>query len=238
MSVSLTNALPIQNVLDGFVLRGDYDNIVNFCEIDVSINAEGNYTVQFDFSMDKLDTINSTTETFTYASNSFTTYTLKPQCKYFKLTLTATSNIDNLTVQTIYKSNVSFKPSGGTGTDVNVTNTFLPVSQYGTWNVNIPITKQSAGIWNNTVVNAGDVSSNYADAHDANNQSLSIFGNSTSAITVSILVSNDNLTYYNTQYTYDVKASSDFGFSLILPFKYLKLSSSDATTISASACWC
>jgi len=237
MSVSLTNALPIQNVLDGFVLNGDYDNIVNFCEIDVSINAEGNYTVQFDFSMDKLDTINSTTETFTYASNSFITYTLKPQCKYFKLTLTATSDIDNLTVQTIYKSNVSFKTSG-TGTDVNVTNTFLPVSQYGTWNVNIPITKLSASIWDNAVVNGGDISTNYADAHDANNQSVSIFGHASDATTIAILVSNDNTTYYKTQYTYIITQDSDFGFSLILPFKYLKLSSSNATTISASVCFC
>lgn len=98
--------------------------------------------------------------------------------------------------------------------------------------------KQSATIWDNAVVNPNDVSSNYINASLANNQSVSIFGSSSDATTITILVSNDNLTYYDTQYTYDAKASSDFGFSLVLPFKYLKLSSSGATTITASACWC
>jgi hypothetical protein len=237
MSVSLTNALPLQDVLDDFTFSGEYDNIVDFSEIDVSINAEGNYTVQFLFSIDKISIITSSTEVFTYTGGSFYNYKLTPQCRYFKLSFLATSNIDDLTIQTIYKSNILYKPSG-TGADVNITNAFLPVSQYGVWDVSIPITKESASIWNNAVVGAGDISTNYADAHDSNNQSVSIFGHSSNPTTITIRASNDNINYYYTQYTYNVLEDSDFGFALTLPFKYLKLSSSAATTISASVCYC
>lgn len=237
MSVSLTNALPLQNVSDNFTYVGEYDNIVDFSEIDVSINAEGDYEVQFLFSIDKISIITSSTLTFTYSADSFFNYKLPPQCRYFKLSFLATSNIDNLTIQTIYKSNILYKP-GGTGTDVNITNAFLPVSQYGVWDVSIPITKASASIWNNAVVGAGDVSTNYADAHDANNQSVSIFGHSSNPTTITLLASNDNTNYYYTQYNYNVLEDADFGFALTLPFKYLKLSSSAATTISASVCYC
>lgn len=237
MSVSLVNALPLQNVSDGFVLIGEYDNIVDFCEIDVSVNAEGNYSIQFDFSVDKITTISSSTQTFTYGAEPFFNYKLTPQCKYFKLTLTATTNIDNLTVQTIYKSNVSYKP-GGTGADVNITNAFLPVSQYGTWDVNTQLTKFSTPIWDNAVVGAGDVSTNYANAKVLNNQSVSIYGHSSNATTLTILLSSGDNNFFYTQYTYNILEDSDFGFALTLPFKYLKLASSEATTISASVCWC
>ena len=235
MSVSLVNALPLQNVSDGFVLIGEYDNIVDFCEIDVSVNAEGNYSIQFDFSVDKITTISSSTQTFTYGAEPFFNYKLTPQCKYFKLTLTATTNIDNLTVQTIYKSNVSFSASG-IGADVNITNAFIPVSQYGTWA--LEPTKNSNSIWDNAVVGAGDVSANYANANAINNQSISVFGHSLNPTIVSILVSNDNISYFTTQYTYTTLEDADFGFALTLPFKYLKLSSSAATTISANVCFC
>jgi hypothetical protein len=237
MSVSLVNALPLQNVSDGFVLIGEYDNIVDFCEIDVSVNAEGNYSIQFDFSVDKITTISSSTQTFTYGAEPFFNYKLTPQCKYFKLTLTATTNIDNLTVQSIYKSNVSYKP-GGTGADVNITNSFIPVSQYGEWNVNTQLTKFSTSIWDNAVIGAGDVSSNYANAKVLNNQSVSIYGHSSNATTLTILLSSGDNNFFYTQYTYTILEDSDFGFALVLPFKYLKLASSEATTISASVCWC
>jgi hypothetical protein len=235
MSVSLVNALPLQNVSDGFVLLGEYDNIVDFCEIDVSVNAEGNYSIQFDFSVDKITIISSSTQTFTYDAEPFFNYKLTPQCKYFKLTLTATTNIDNLTVQTIYKSNVSFSASG-VGADVNITNAFIPVSQYGTWA--LEPTKNSNSIWNNAVVGAGDISANYANANAINNQSVSVFGHSSNATILTILVSNNNINYHYTQYTYNVLEDADFGFALTLPFKYLKLSSSEASTITASVCWC
>jgi hypothetical protein len=166
-------------------------------------------------------------------SNSFPLY-----ARFFKMRIDNTS----MTNQTTLNCQVIFKPSyvpnsSGVGADVNITNTYLPVSQYGVWDVNTQLTKGSTAIWNNAVVGAGAVSTNFATAN-GNNQSVSIFGNSSDATTIAILVSNNNSTYYATQYTYSIAENSDFGFSLVLPFKYLKLSSSDATTLTANACWC
>jgi len=166
-------------------------------------------------------------------SNSFPLY-----ARFFKMRIDNTS----MTNQTTLNCQVIFKPSyvpnsSGVGADVNITNTYLPVSQYGVWDVNTQTTKNSSSIWDNAVISSSNVSSNFVSA-SGNNQSISIFGNSSNATTISILVSNNNTNYYTTQYAYNVAQNSDFGFSLILPFKYLKLSSSDATTITANSCWC
>jgi hypothetical protein len=99
------------------------------------------------------------------------------------------------------------------------------------------IAKYSATIWLNAVVGAGDVSSAYLDASQHTNTVLSIFGHASAPTTVGMKVSNDNVLWFYNQYTTTVADDSDFGFAVSLPFKYVRLYSSEACTITAMATW-
>jgi hypothetical protein len=104
--------------------------------------------------------------------------------------------------------------------------------------ISIPnIAKYSATIWLNAVVGAGDVSSAYLDASQHANSVLSIFGHASAPTTVGMRVSNDGILWFYNQYTTTVPDDSDFGFAVSLPFKYVRLYSSAACTITAMACW-
>jgi hypothetical protein len=233
MSVSLVNALPLQNVLNGFSFVGEYDNIVNFCEIDVAINAEGNYSVSYEFSPDKIETITTNTETFTYSTSSFLTYKLMPECKYFKLSLNATSDIDNLMIQTIYKSNLTLS-SGGDGGNVNIVSQSADLaldSSLTTIN-NTLNTKGTFVLFDNSVIGAGDVSN--ALDNGSCSRVLSIFGNTSSSTTLTVqfaLSTPVSTSWYSSQYS--ITANGNWGFSLPCSFQRMRIISSDATTISA-----
>ena len=235
MSVSLVNALPLQNVSNGFSFVGDFDNIVNFCEIDVAINAEGDYSVSFDFSPDKIQTITSNTETFTYSSSSFITYKLMPECKYFKLSLEATSNISNLMVQTIYKSNLTYSLlSGGGGDNVNIVSQSagLALDSSLTTINNTLNTLGAFVLFNNSVIGAGDASSSITNTNSS--RVLSIFGNTSSSTTLTVqfaLSTPVSTSWFSSQYS--ITANGNWGFSFPCSFQRMRIISSDATTISA-----
>lgn len=208
----------------------DYQTVV------ISINSTGAGSQLTIYQSSDANNIAST-QVITISAGSLYSNSFPLYARFFKM------RIDNISMtnQTTLNCQVIFKPSYvpnsiGVGADVNITNSFIPVSQYGVWS--LEPTKTSSSIWNNTVVDSGDYSTNYANANAINNQSVSVFGHSSNPTIVSIVVSNDNINYFTTQYSYNVLEDSDFGFSLTLPFKYLKLSSSEATTITASVCYC
>jgi hypothetical protein len=235
MSVSLVNALPLQNVSNAFSFVGDYDNIVNFCEIDVAINAEGDYSVTFDFSPDKIQTITSNTETFTYSSSSFITYKLMPECKYFRLSFLATSNISNVMVQTIYKSNLTYSLlSGGGGGNVNIVSQSagLALDSSLTTINNTLNTLGAFVLFNNSVIGAGDVSN--ALDNGSCSRVLSLFGNTSSSTTLTIQFALSipvSTSWFSSQYS--ITANGNWGFSFPCSFQRMRIISSDATTISA-----
>jgi hypothetical protein len=220
----------------GGLFIGAYESVVEFSSIVLSIYSDTETTISCYQSLNKQL---ANVSVFTGVASVQSTFIISPiilPYVYFTVRNSSGSN------QTVLNFSVAYKNSAfataGTGADVNITNAFLPVSQYGAWNVNTQLLKSSSSIWDNAVVGAGDVSANYANANAINNQSISVFGHSSNPTIISILVSNNNINYYYTQYTYNIPEDSDFGFALVLPFKYLKLASSEATTISASVCWC
>jgi hypothetical protein len=220
----------------GGLFIGAYESVVEFSSIVLSIFSDTETTISCYQSLNKQL---ADVSVFTGVANVQSTFIISPiilPYVYFTVRNSSGSN------QTVLNFSVAYKNSAfataGTGADVNITNAFLPVSQYGTWNVNTQLTKFSTPIWDNAVVGAGDVSSNYANAKLLNNQSVSIYGHSSNPTTLTILVSSGDNNFFYTQYTYNILEDSDFGFALVLPFKYLKLASSEATTISASVCWC
>jgi hypothetical protein len=218
----------------GGLFIGAYESVVEYSSIVISIFSDTENIISCYQSLNKQL---ANVSVFTGVANVQSTFIISPVILPYVYFTVRNSSVSN---QTILNFSVAYKNSAfstaGTGADVNITNAFIPVSQYGTWS--LEPTKTSSSIWNNAVVSAGDYSINYANANTINNQSVSVFGHSSNPTIVSIVVSNDNISYFTTQYTYNVLEDADFGFSLVLPFKYLKLSSSEATTISANVCFC
>jgi len=204
MSVSLINSLPIQNVLNGFVFTGEYDNIVNFCEIDVSINAEGDYSLQSYFSPDKLEVVTSNIQTFTYSSSSFITYKLAPKCKYFKLELTATSNISNVMVQTIYKSNLTYAiPSSDSNTsnvDIvaqSLSNLNVLVNNSNNINTSLIANGNSSAIWFNGTFGIGKANIIPLSVGVNGFKQICLFGNIAGACNLTIAYSQDGSSWFD-----------------------------------------
>lgn len=203
MSLSIVNSTIIP-LNDGSTFNGNYDNILDFAEILISIHCDKGYTLSYIFSQDKINTDYSETKTIT-ASQETLFFKVPVHERYFKLQITASDgDMEVLNVQTIYKTSTTYE-----------------------------LNKNYATIWDNASVNAGDISPNFLNASSSNNQSVSIFGSSSQATTLSILLSNEPTNFKYTQYTYDINSDSDFGFSLVLPFRYLTLSTSNASIISA-----
>ena len=226
-----TSTIPLNT---GGLFIGGYESVVAYSSIVVSIYSDTETTISCYQSLNKQQ---ANVSVFTGVASVQSTFIISPIILPYVYFTVRNSSVSN---QTILNFSVAYKNSAfstaGTGADVNITNAFLPVSQYGSWS--LEPTKTSSSIWNNAVVGAGDYSTNYANANAINNQSVSVFGHSLNPTIVSIVVSNDNINYFTTQYSYNVLEDSDFGFALTLPFKYLKLSSSEATTISANVCFC
>ena len=228
-----TSSVPLNT---GGLFIGAYESVVAYSSIVVSIYSDTETTISCYQSLNKQL---ANVSVFTGVANVQSTFVVSPIILPYVYFTVRNSSVSN---QTILNFSVAYKNSAfstaGTGADVNITNAFLPVSRYGTWDVNTQLTKFSTPIWDNTVVGAGDVSTSYANAKLTNNQSVSIYGHSSNATILTILVSSGDNNFYYTQYTYNILEDSDFGFALTLPFKYLKLASSEATTITASVCWC
>jgi len=63
-----------------------------------------------------------------------------------------------------------------------------------------------------------------------NHKSVSIFGTTLAATTLTLQLSNDGTSFYDTQYTYTIASAGGYGFTLSLPFVYFRIKSSAMTT--------
>lgn len=61
---------------------------------------------------------------------------------------------------------------------------------------------------------------------------LTIYGNSSNATILSLMLSNDGSTWYKSQYSYTLASSGDFGFTIQCSASYVCMQSSQATTLS------
>ena len=169
MSLSLNNST-IVPLLSGEIFLGkEYDNILDFAEIDIAIKCDVGYTLTYIYSQDKLSIDYSTNQTVSaHVNTQF--YKLPVNDRYFKLKIEATDgDMSVLNVQTIYKSVPTFNNSGagptsnvaitaplngdgsvfvggsltlGGSVDANITNTSLDV------NVLNPVNSVDANITN------------------------------------------------------------------------------------------
>lgn len=95
--------------------------------------------------------------------------------------------------------------------------------------------KDKSKLWDNELVAIAGVSA-VASSLTYPSKFLSVFGTVSSATTLTLQLSFDGVTYYDTQYSYD--ATGDFGFALQLPFYYLRFKSSASATITLAVSYC
>jgi len=144
MSLSLNNStiVPLDN---GDIFLGrEYDNILDFAEINISIKCDVGYTLTYIYSQDKISVDYQTSQVIV-ANIETQFYKIPVNDRYFKLKIEATDgNMTVLNVQTIYKSVPTFNDSGSGpisnvdsvnplfvdngGIKVSVVNTSFPVS--------------------------------------------------------------------------------------------------------------
>lgn len=112
MSLSLNNST-IVPLLSGEIFLGkEYDNILDFAEINIAIKCDVGYTLTYIYSQDKLSIDYSTNQTVSAQVNT-QFYKLPVNDRYFKLKIEATDgDMSVLNVQTIYKSVPTFNNSG------------------------------------------------------------------------------------------------------------------------------
>jgi hypothetical protein len=86
-------------------------------------------------------------------------------------------------------------------------------------------------IWDNkTLASINTPSSNFKS--EFKNSIFTFYGTSSAATVLTVQMSNDNITWYNTQTTYTLSSAGNFGFSVSGVCKYIRLISSAVTTIT------
>ena len=95
--------------------------------------------------------------------------------------------------------------------------------------------KNSASLWGGVPVLAGGVSS-YVSSPVYATRILSVFGSTSAQTTITLQMSSDGITFYDTQYTYD--ANGEFGYVLPIAFSYLRFKSSAPATITLKVSYC
>jgi len=144
MSISYLNSLTPRNVVSGFVFIGVYDDILSTSQITTritaNVNTDNHYTLLIEYSNDKFNVVSSETSTLIFDYNKLIYFT--PTSRYFKLTLTAISNINDLSIETIFKHAIVYQAINQISGNVIVDN--MPATQQISGNVavtNFPTTQ-------------------------------------------------------------------------------------------------
>jgi len=181
MSLSLNNSTIVPLLEDDFFLGQQYDNILDFAEINISIKCDTGYDLIYIYSQDKLTVDYQTTQSISaQADTQF--YKLPVKNRYFKLRIEANDgDMTVLNVQTIYKTSTTYTVSNGPSANVVITN---PLNLDGSVFVggSFDISGQVVDISGQSVIVSGTVST------DISGQTVDISGQS---VVVSGTVSTD-----------------------------------------------
>jgi hypothetical protein len=146
MSVSVLNSRSNIDVSAGYVFNGVYEEVVEYSQILVNIRAnnttDNNYTLLLEFSPDRINVVSNESTTVIFDYNKLLYIT--PISRFFRITLTALSNIQNLVIQTLYKNEIVYKAINQVSGFVVVDN--LPEIQAVSGNVNITNTGFTSNI--------------------------------------------------------------------------------------------
>jgi len=111
MSVSVLNSRSNIDVSTGYIFNGIYEEVVEYSQILLNIRAnnttDNNYTLLIEFSPDRINVVSNETTTVIFDYNKL--WYITPLSRFFRITLTALSNIQNLVIQTLYKNEIVYK---------------------------------------------------------------------------------------------------------------------------------
>jgi len=232
MSLSLYNSTTIPLASNEIFIGLQYDNILDFAEINLSIKCDKGYTMTYIYSQDKLSVDYEVVQIIPYnADTQF--YTVDVKDRYFKLKIQATDGKMNiLNVQTIYKSVPTYASSGGT-VDANITNSLLDVSDADTHTKLDSIVtglqnnnKGSVPLWVVTQTGVNGVSTG-VNLSTINQSNLTFYGYVDNTTNIIVQFSYDGNSYYDSQYSYSQTGAGDIGFNILSSPNYVRLKSSN-----------
>ena len=146
MSVSVLNSRSNIDVPTGYIFNGVYEDVVEYSQILLNIRAnnttDNNYTLLIEFSPDRINVVSNETSTVIFDYNKL--WYITPLSRFFRITLTALSNIQNLVIQTLYKNDIVYKAINQISGFVFVDN--MPEIQAVSGNVNITNTGFTSNI--------------------------------------------------------------------------------------------
>lgn len=187
---------------------GKYEDMGIYESITISVNSDTNCEVIAYLSPDKTTTIK---QYFLIFQNEPVTFAINPIAyKYFYLTCRNSENVAQtiFNLQTGYKTVNTQVVQTGNGTIPNVPKRGFEKVFNGLTGINAYSTAVSINLLS---------------------KNISIFGHVDDSTTLTVAFSNDNITYYDTQYQLNLTGSTDFGFNLpsTCAVNYLKIRSSD-----------
>jgi hypothetical protein len=135
MSLSIVNSTNVPLLEDEVFTGSNYDNILDFAQITISIKCDTGYVLTYIYSQNKVDIDYQNSQTITVqADTQFYNVTVKD--RYFKLQITANDgDMTILNVQTIYKTSTTYAVSSGPGSNVTIID---PVDVSGYVQVTVP----------------------------------------------------------------------------------------------------
>lgn len=223
MSLSLTNSTIIP-LLDGSTFTGSaYDNILDFVEINISIKCDTGYDLTYIYSQDKISIDYQTTQSISaQADTQFYKITVKD--RYFKLQIDATDgDMSVLNVQTIYKTSTTYSVSSGPSSNVVITN---PLNGSGyvevvDMNNNYDVSGNlKVSVQNNPAGDSVQLANGFVSTHTNSYQikylykNLTVYGFTDTNMILRLELSDDDSTYYPTQYAYTVNSGAPVGFNI------------------------
>lgn len=211
--------------------NGKFASSLNFSVIEISIFCDSTYNLEIIYSPDGINDEFIETTTLLVVSNETLFYKFEPKMRYFKVRLENTGDNQNyLSLQCILKSSFIYELINNLNQNVNI---ISPLSGGGVLISNPELTNiynvvNSKGfkiLWSGVSTGIGGLSA-IVNLSDKNVKNLTFMGNCDNATIITVQFSNDNLTYYDSQYSYNLSSAGDFGFNIACCPYYTRLKSS------------
>jgi hypothetical protein len=237
-------------LLSGRVYIGTFDTTTPYATATISLLSDTDCQITAYQSQNKVQSY-----TATYNSTGGVQFTQLLQITspyvYFTVRNVTATNGTLLAFTVIYRT-TQITPSGGISSNVNISDSTgnSIVSTAGKLQV-ADVTAENylgqisdvlqlrghATLWASPNVGVNGVSPSI-DLSEKSVSLVTLFGNSSGITTLTVQFSDDDTTFYDSQYTYIMTAPGDWGFTVpVCPF-YLRLKSSAGVAINAIANYC
>ena len=184
---------------------GSWDDILQYQNIQINLKASTNCQIIYYESNDKV-LINETT--YTYNANDVYFNSINSTSRYVYFTVRNTTNVDqsNFNFSVLYKQSPT--SNSVVGSDVNI---ISPVDGSG----NVKVSVQNLPSGGSVQIADGFISTNSSSYQIKYlYKNLTVYGSTDTDCILTLELSDDDSTYYPTQYAYTVKSGAPIGFNI------------------------